>query len=242
MTRARGPVFAWWMIPISLAVAVVIATIVRIAIGGTPHLDFASIKPPKGYVDSGLSMEKLSKSVGEVNGEGTPRVLWHSDQPDSGRVIFLYSGDEPDPADDAKRLAELEGVVTSSTRRYEKKRAETRSVGSYRFAIVEALRGDGIHYHYGATNIAREFWAVGAVGRDAEVTAQTEAFEATLQALASAPIRRQKLDYEDFVRAIALGLMYGSAPAIAFAFIVSVRRRRASDRAQLEAAAAKAAR
>src|SRR5262249_41418046 len=153
---------------------------VRFSVGGDRKLDVSAVRPPKGYVDSKLSMERLADSAGIGSANGTPRALWHTeDQP--GRVIFLFSDNKPGSGGDAEQVDELKRALNESGRPHDIKREEVRSVGKYRFAVVEAVRSDGIRLEYATTNIGNEVWAVGAVAREAEAEAQARSVDAALE-------------------------------------------------------------
>src|SRR5215813_784118 len=111
--RARGPGFAWWVLPTALLASGLVGVGVRFSVGGDRKLDVSAVRPPKGYVDSKLSMERLADSAGIGSANGTPRALWHTeDQP--GRVMFLFSDNKPVSGGDAEQLDELKRALNES--------------------------------------------------------------------------------------------------------------------------------
>jgi hypothetical protein len=242
--RARGPRFAWWLIPVILFLGGLVGAGVRAAIGGRTYVDISNVAPPPEFVDPKLaknvSEEWSPKALMRKKERMSVRAVWHTDDgKDPKRIIWMQSGEKPLLARDSELEGKLESMVVDEHLVGETKRRETLRVGHVQVVVVETVQGNA-RFQYAFMIIADEFWTVGAIAFDSTLDI-TSAFDGVLTQLTAAPIKHRSLEVKDYGVAASYGLGIAFLPALVVAFVVSIRRRHAWERQKLAEATAKTA-
>jgi len=241
--RARGPRFAWWLIPVTLIIGAGVGAGVRKARGGQSYVDVSNVTAPAPYVDARMAkrvgpMWSATSLTGPFRKENEMARVWHTDDgEDPNRVVFIQKADKSVLGSDVLYRANFEATLRKDPNFVNAQRHETRHVGNIEVAFAETLQGQE-HFLYGVMIIADELWFVSAITFDPQLDISS-AFDSVLNQVATAPIKRRSVEARDYRIAMGYGLVIALIPGIVVAFIVSIRRRHAWERQRLADAIAK---
>ena len=232
---ARGPRFAWWVIPAMLA-AGVCASLAIAVFTGWHYVEPRDLAVPPGFADS--KYERKGEGIDHLTldrdfvmlAKWTPADTHHGGHFELGQFV------DPAAVDDAF-VAELERLQHSRTgASFSTQTARLEKHGGRAVGVVEVSDGDR-RVRIATTQISGDTFVIVGISsiRDEEVYAP--AFAHMVDAIGQLSPRRRQASAHELRRAALPGLGIAGLLCLPAAFAVSVRRRRVWERAQLDSVA-----
>ena len=233
---ARAPRFAWWVIPATLGVGLLGGMMVGL-IAGIHFFEVGDVPVPPGYKRLDLRGPPIDRfTLGE---DVTVLARWaiFDESRTGGLMLGRLDGVE---RIDAEFLTGLEQKLRGRAgTKFETHASRIESIAGRSMAVLDVTDGD-----------KRTRLAVTRLGGDAILLiadsserddSHREAFASMLEALGRLRLRRRAPNAYELGEFAGSGCFAGLLACIPAAFFVSVRRRRAWERAELDRVAAKAA-
>ena len=229
---ARGPRFAWWVIPATLGVGVCTSLGIA-AFAGSHYVEPKDLSIPPGFVDAkyerrgdGIDHQTLDRDFVTL-AEWTPADTNHGGHFELGQFVDPAVVDEAFVAE-LERLQHSRTGASFSTQTARMEKHDGRAVG-----VVEVSDGDR-RVRIATTQIRDDTFVMVGISSRRDEAVYAPAFAHMLESLGRLGPRRRQASAHELRQAALPGLAVGGLLCLPLAFAISVWRRRVWERTRLD--------